>query len=342
VHRQYYPDVISGPLVGTRWKRVREVLLFLLIPVVLARLGLLILRFRPDVINAHYLSYPTAYVLVVARLLRRPLVLSFHGSDLTGVPHSSRHDVILHAALRLSQGYTVCSNSLLRCLQSSLDPSRRERAAVIHNGVDAQPPAAETPTVPEPFVFVSSRLVETKGVRVAIEAAAILRERGHPVSVVVAGDGPQRSQLEQLARDRDISSSVTFLGSVPHAVSRTLAARSLLVVLATYREGFGMVALEAMMAEKPVVASNSGGLPEILVDGQTGLLEPPGDAAAFADGIQALLADPERAAAMGRRGRERAERLFTWSHTVDGYLAAYSRVLDAASAPHQQPAGTGA
>jgi glycosyltransferase involved in cell wall biosynthesis len=341
VIRQYYPDVITGLTTGPWWRRVREVFLFLLIPFVLIRLAALILRFRPDIVNAHYLSYPAAYVLVAAKILRRPVVLSFHGSDMTGVPFPSiRYDVVHDTAVRLSDGYTTCSNDLLRYLEPSLPPARRTRAIAIHNGVDVQPVGVAIPAVPKPFVFVPSRLVEKKGVRVIIEAIALLRERGCDTTAVLAGDGPQHTRLERLARDLDVAPRVIFLGAVPHDVSRALAACSVLVVLPAYWEAFGIAALEAMMAEKPVVASNTGGLPEIVVDGQTGFLVPPGDAAGFADAIQALFAHPERAAAMGHRGRERAERHFTWTRTADEYLSAYRQALDGSPAPHTETAST--
>lgn len=331
VHRQLYPGGSRGLFHGTWIRRLKELLALILCPVVLARLALLVLRFRPDVINAHYFSTPTAYVLLVARVLRRPVILSFHGSDLPSVPYPSIGSASFRLASSLPDGYTTCSRDLLGYLQPLLTPVQRSRAVVIHNGIDARPHELSAPRAQKPYVLVPARLVEKKGLGVIIEAVALLRDRKLDVAVVIAGDGPERDKLEHRAAELDVASHVTFLGPVPHEVSRALTNEAILVAIPSHWEAFGMVALEAMAAGKAVVASNSGGVKEIVLDGETGMLVEPGDSEGFAGAIQTLVADPERRKTMGVRGRERALQHFTWSQMVDGYLAAYERVLEATS-----------
>lgn len=325
VHRQIYPDLLNGVFFGPRWHRVKEGALLLLAPVVLLRLTVLVLRFRPDIINVHYFSYPALWMLFVGRLLRRPVVLSFHGSDLSSVPYPANYRTSLQIACALADGYTACSENLLGYLKPLLSRVQNTHAMAIHNGIDVQPSGAEIPDVPSPFIFVSSRFVEKKGVRVILEAGAVLRDRGVQVPIVIAGDGPERDRLRKVASDLGIETQVVFLGTVSHEVSRALTAISTLVAIPSYWEAFGMVALEAMAACKAVVASDTGGLPEIVLDGETGLLVAPGDAPGFADAIQSLIADPERREAMGQRGHDRAIQCFTWARMVDGYLDIYSR-----------------
>jgi glycosyltransferase involved in cell wall biosynthesis len=109
--------------------------------------------------------------------------------------------------------------------------------------------------------------------------------------------------------------------------------RAAIVVVPSLGEGFGMVALEAMERARPVIASAVGGLPEIVADGETGLVVPPADADALADAIAALAGDLERAQEMGRAGRERALGVFTPERSVARIEELYGRAPGAASRP---------
>src|SRR5256885_12380726 len=142
------------------------------------------------------------------------------------------------------------------------------------------------------------RLEPQKGVDVAIRA---LREIPD-AQLVVLGEGPQRGELEQLARELDVH--VYLPGRVPD-VAAWLRRADLLVHPVRW-EGFGLALLEAMLASLPVVATAVSSIPEIVVDGETGLLVPPDRPTELADAISSLLADPDRAAALGRAGLARA------------------------------------
>jgi len=161
-----------------------------------------------------------------------------------------------------------------------------------------------------------SRLEPQKGVDVAIRA---LREVDD-VQLVVLGEGPQRGELEQLARELDVS--VYLPGRVPD-VAAWLHRATLLVHPARW-EGFGLALLEAMLASLPIVATNVSSIPEIVLDGETGLLVPPDDPSALAAAVNRVLADP---GSLGQRGLARARAEFSVAKMADRTLAVYEQAL---------------
>lgn len=327
VHRQLYPDLLPGASQSLRDSILRLALLGL-VPVALLRLALLVRRTRPDVMNVHYFSSPAIYAILVAWICRVPVVLSFHGSDL-----SQRFPGrLLTHAIRASALCTTCS----RDLASVLRPIERKigRASlVVPNGVATGRGIDAHPRVPKTFVLVAARLVHAKGVDVAIEAIAALASSGVQIPLVIAGDGPERDFLETLVRRHGIEPLVSFLGTLEPASVRALMRKSWCVLVPSRAEGFGLVCLEAMSEEKPVIASRVGGIPEVVIDEETGALVPPDSPRELANALLLLMESGERARALGRAGRERALESFSWDNSVEGYLAAYTQ---AASRSGQQ------
>jgi glycosyltransferase involved in cell wall biosynthesis len=145
------------------------------------------------------------------------------------------------------------------------------------------------------------------------------------VTLDLAGRGPLEPALKSYARELGVADAVRFLGFVS-PVKRAIEGAAI-VVVPSLGEGFGMVALEAMERARPVIASAVGGLPEIVADGETGLVVPSADADALAEAIVALAGDLPRAAAMGAAGRERALSLFTPERCVERVEELYARAL---------------
>ena len=176
-----------------------------------------------------------------------------------------------------------------------------------------------------PVVAAVARLAPQKGVDVAIRALPAIR-REHPDAVLaVLGEGPERAALEELARSLGVAAAVALPGRVGDMAA--LYRRAELVVHPVRWEGFGLALLEAMLAERPVVASAVSAAPEIVEAGRTGLLVPPDDAGAFAAAVSSLLADRARAAELGRAGLERARAEFSVARMADRTLDAYRRAL---------------
>jgi glycosyltransferase involved in cell wall biosynthesis len=189
---------------------------------------------------------------------------------------------------------------------------------VIFPGVDADwfrpdetVPRFEVPT----FVYVG-RLKRYKGVDTVLQAVALLREEGLDVRLQIAGKGDDQSRLEQIASDLDLGGSVSFLGFVTEAEKRTLLRRAWALVFPSVKEGWGIANVEASACGTPTIASNSPGLRESVVDGETGILVPHRDRRALADAMKRISSGPETVAAFGRSGRHFAESL-SWDSATE-------------------------
>jgi glycosyltransferase involved in cell wall biosynthesis len=203
------------------------------------------------------------------------------------------------------------------------------KVEVIHYGLDNLPapwgsnPGDDVP--PEARVLLAvCRLEPQKGLDVAIRALPDIRARHPSAELVVLGEGPQRAELEQLASELQVQ--VHLLGRVPD-VAAWLRRASVVVHPARW-EGFGLALLEAMLAAKPVVATKVSSIPEIVVDGETGLLVAPDDPAALAAAVTRALDDP---GSYGELGRRRAQSRFSVAEMADRTLALYERDARASS-----------
>ena len=226
-----------------------------------------------------------------------------------------------------NEGTTTISAGLARYLAANegFDPGMFE---IVHYGIEAGPPPPPPPDVPR--LAVVGRLVPIKGHDVLLRALALVREQLAEVALEVAGHGPLEAELRASVSRLGIVDVVSFLGRV--APPRPVFERAEVVVVPSFGEGFGMVALEAMERSRPVVASDVGGLPEIVEHGRTGLLVPSGDADALAEALVAVAGDSARAAMMGAAGRERALAEFSQERCTDRIEAIYGAALAAAGA----------
>ena len=166
-----------------------------------------------------------------------------------------------------------------------------------------------------------ARLSPEKDVANLIRAAAIVRRSDPDLRIEVAGDGQCLPELRRLVAELGLEGQVLLLGEVGDVAG--LLARGRLFVLPSRSEGISLTLLEAMARGLPVVATRVGGTPEVVVDGETGLLVPPGDPAALADAILRLQRDPEAGRRMGEAGRPRVERIFDVRRMVAEYEALY-------------------
>ena len=205
------------------------------------------------------------------------------------------------------------------------------RAGVVHDGTVAARAANGNRDDHRPVVGVVGRLAKWKGQHVFLDAATcVLRQ--HPtaefrlIGAALFGEADYERRLrEQVARS-NIGHAVEFCGFCDDVPDR-IAALDVLVHASVTGEPFGQVVIEGMAAGKPVVATDGGGIPEIVVDGVTGLLVPMGDAAAMADAICQLLNDPALAARMGAAGLTRVGEHFTIRKTAESVQAIYQQVL---------------
>ncbi len=180
-------------------------------------------------------------------------------------------------------------------------------------------------------VGIVGRISSTKGQDIFLRAAAqVLRQfpttRFQVIGSAFFNDLAYEGEIRRLTASLGLAAVVEFTGFVNDVAAR-LHALDVLVLASTTPEPFGQIVVEAMAAGKPVVATEAGGVPEIIVDGQTGLLVPPGNVDRMADAICQLLSQPERTAAMARLGRQRVAERFTIERTARDVEAVYAEVL---------------
>ncbi|MDX1998031.1 MAG: glycosyltransferase family 4 protein [Thermoanaerobaculia bacterium] len=171
-------------------------------------------------------------------------------------------------------------------------------------------PAAEPELEPPGYLLFVGRLRIRKGVEVLLEALARLEDRGLGVRLLIAGDGEHRAALEARATALGLDAAVRFLGRAGAGRVRTLLAGARALVVPSIYEGMPLVVLEAMAAGLPIVASRVSGIPEVVLDGETGTLVPAEDVAALAEAVAGLWADPAEARRRGEAGRRRVEECF--------------------------------
>jgi glycosyltransferase involved in cell wall biosynthesis len=247
-----------------------------------------------DLVHAHWL--PAG---LVAGTTGKPFVVQLWGTD---VELARRAPALARRILGRAR--------LAICASEELAGAARELGAravrVIPSGVDV-PDSVPEPDEP-PHLLYAGRLSPEKGVLDLVEAA-----NGLPL--VVVGDGPLRDRVPDA------------LGFVPHDELERHFARAAVVVCPSHREGFGVVCAEAMAHGRPVVATAVGGLRDLVVDGETGLLVPPRDPAALRAALERLLADRDLRERLGRAARERARDSFSWERATTLTLRAYEDAL---------------
>jgi glycosyltransferase involved in cell wall biosynthesis len=201
---------------------------------------------------------------------------------------------------------------------------RPEQYRVVLNGIELEPYAGEPRPEPGRIVFVG-RLRQPKRADLAVRALAIVRRTRPEATLDVVGDGPLRTGLEQLAEREGVKQAVRFLG-VRNDVPQLLAGVACMLLASDY-EGCPLTVLEAMAAGLPVVATAVGGIPELVVEGETGFLVAPDRPEPIADALEAILTEPDRGRALGAAGRERARALFSRERMIRETAALYDELV---------------
>lgn len=301
-------------------------------------------RERPDVVNSHWLV-PQGIVAGL-RCVRgsAPHLATVHGADvfaLEGMP--LLRSVRRGAARRFARGSDrvfAVSRHLRDRLAALVDDAGLlppGKVEVLPMGVDTarfgRVAADDVARVRAgrglegDFVLFVGRLTPKKGVEHLVDAAGILASRGAPLDLVVVGDGPLRGELEMRAR-RHPGARVLFTGSLPREELDALYKACAAVVVPSVVDPFGetegtpVVALEALAAGRPVVASAVAGLPDVVSDGANGFLVPPGDPAALADRLGRIAGDGAERARLARSAALDGAR-YDWSRIGDAYVAAF-------------------
>jgi N-acetyl-alpha-D-glucosaminyl L-malate synthase BshA len=295
-----------------------------------------------DVVHAHY-AIPHAVSAELARQIlttdlageapaRAPrVVTTLHGTDSTLVGLDPSFAPLTRFAVAGSDAVTVPSRWLGEATRRHFALPEAFAIEVVPNFVDVarfSPGAAPTPAVPDvphvPLLAHVSNFRPLKRAEDVVRVFARVRAAG-PARLRLVGDGPARASALALAASLGVAADVEWLGEREDLPGLLAGAAAFLLPSAS--ESFGLAALEALACGVPVVASNVGGLPEVVADGEVGFLHDPGDVEAMAASVGRLVSDPALRARLGAAARARAETRFPVEPAVDRYEAIYRRVL---------------
>jgi glycogen synthase len=294
-----------------------------------------ILAARSDVVHVH-LGEDLAVLPIgaaAARLHRLPLVLTIHTSlrhtlavsDLRSALLKTIGGLIERWGEHSAEAVSVITSRLHRLLLS--DGVDENRVHLIPPGVD--PSLFEGPFedpfagIRRPRVLFVGRLAPQKGVSTLVEAAGLLEDPG--ARILLVGDGPERPKLERDAERLGVDDRLHFVGFFAHERLPAAMAHADLLVLPSLYEELGTVLLEAMQAALPIVASKTGGIPDVIENGVNGMLVPPGDPEALARAIDCLLADRKLACRLSEGAQERAKD-YDWEVLAERVLRVYRGV----------------
>ena len=291
-----------------------------------------------DVIHAHY-AIPHSLAAILARSMNADqgvkVVTTLHGTDITLVGADPSYTDITRWSMEESDHVTGVSDWLV-------EETRQELGA--HLQVETIPNAVDTDSFSPDRARAELRsrfapqgellLAHVSNFRPVKRTGDVLRifakaAKDLPASLLMIGDGPDRAAAETLARELGIWERVHWLGIVDDTAP--LLASSDLFLLPSENESFGLAALEAMACGLPVIATASGGMPEVIVDGETGYLAPVGDIDALAEGTRRLLEDVPRRSLFAATGRQRVEERFRWDPVISQYEKLYGQLFSGGS-----------
>ncbi len=270
-------------------------------------------------LHAHYATYPLLACWVVHQLTGTPYSVTIHAHDIfTGTP-------MLREKLRLASAVVAISEYNREFLSREVDPDLAGRTSVVRCGVEVARYAGDVRARHwgrTAQILCVGSLQEYKGQVHLVEACRLLVERGHDLRCVIVGDGPERAPLQARIDAAGLPGVVTLAGAkTEQEVAELMAGADVYVqpsvVAATGQmEGIPVALMEALASRLPVVATHLSGVPELVMDGDTGWLVPPADASSLAAALEQVLNDPAEARARAEAGRALVEREYDLQHNV--------------------------
>lgn len=278
---------------------------------------------NPDLVHMGVIAPSTFFLLQKMQGATTPLVINMQLGALTS--QQGEHDSIMEKAIEAATWVTTVSKSILDETRDRV-PAKADQCSVIYNALEPPELEPEPIDTDNPTLLCLGRLMPVKGFDIAMRALPKVLERHPNARVIVAGDGAERQNLEQIVNELGLQKAVEFLGWVQPDDVPALLNRATIGVFPSRDEPFGLVALEAGLMKRPVVATRVGGLPEVVDDGVTGLLVPPEDTDALAGAINEMLNAPARMIKMGEAGKQKAARDFSWDRYMQEYEDLYRQL----------------
>lgn len=275
---------------------------------------------KPDILHSHYL---TSYSLIGTFTKFKPHIVSAWGSDVYVFPKQS---IINKLSLKyiLRQATTILSTS--HSMANEMRKYTKKDIQITPFGVDIdlfkKHPLEENNII---NIGVVKTLSANYGIDLAIRAfhTSVLNNPSLNLNLQIIGKGPDEKKLKDLAWELNICEQIEFLGHIPNNELPYYYSNFRVSIFLSYLESFGVVAVESMSCECPVIASRTDGFSEVIADGQTGFLVPIGDYQAAAERIQYFIENPEKGKTMGKNGRTRVLENYSWESNVSTMCSIY-------------------
>lgn len=276
---------------------------------------------KPDILHAHY---ATGYGLTGALCSFKPYIISTWGSDIFLAPKKNLlFRYILKHNFKKADFITATSRDLTK--ETSLYTDKK--VMTIPFGVDTEVFKSRKDEKQEALtVGIVKSLEEVYGVSYLIEAFAEVCGKYGNMKLLIAGSGPLRQSLEQLCQKLHIEDRVLFLGKIPNREIPSVLNRMDIFVMPSLSESFGVSILEAEACEIPVIATEVGGIPEVVHDGKTGFLVKPGDVKGISSKLELLIENSSLREEMGKYGRKYVEENYDWKDCVEKMHQLYQHV----------------
>lgn len=293
-------------------------------------------KWKADVIHVHsYIFFTSNQAVLMAKLSGVPVLLHLHGG-ITSIPPAT--DLLTRIRFHLKNAFydATLGKWTVRAAHAVASVSKQdiERAKKlwmlsdddlhwVPNAIDLDRFSGHDSDRQLNVVFIG-RLEPWKGIQTLLDVARIVGKERRDVNFIIVGDG----SLMRYVRNNSSSFNdhIRVLGQVPHTMIPSLLSETTVLVLPSYVEGLPTVCLEALAAGVPMVASNVGGVPEVVLDGETGYLFPPGDTRVCSKRILELLSDETLRKGMGKRGRDLARQVYTWDNVVEKVEKIYDKI----------------
>ena len=315
---------------GARNPIISLLAFLILFPIGICQVLSVLRKHRIQIINVQYPTDCFFYLALCSRLFDKALVTSVHGADLfpDGVP--PRMYSRLFKFLLRSSNVIVSPSRFLEQMVLSHFPELTGKTTYIHNGIrfdELNSISGEIDfTAQDPYVFCISAYKPQKAIDVLIRAFAIVHASHPSLRLVIVGDGPLRAELSHLAHSLGLAEHIDLLGPKRPADVIELLKSSKVFVLPSRFETFGIVILEAMACQKPMVTTTAGGIPEIVQNKINGILVEPDDPKALAQAINEVLASDILQMRLAANGLKTAWEQFTFTRTAASYETVFSRL----------------
>lgn len=293
--------------------------------------------FKPDILHSHMVT-PDGYAgFMLGKKFNLPVVCSLRGGDIDLYPYYKPFTMRLTKMVIAGTDQLVAvSNNLATKATSLAAPKNKIQA--IHNGCDLQKftftfaARLETRnqlgfTAEDKILLFIGSLQRDKGIYELITSFSYLSLRYPDLYLIIVGDGPEQQLIKKKVAQINLQKRIYFAGQIPHSKIPEIMSAGDIFVLPSYFEGFPNVVKEAMACSRPVIATRIGGIPEIVENGETGLLINPQDVKSLTDAAAKLVENKELCARMGSEARKIVEQKFSWEHNVEEHIRIYERLI---------------